>query len=236
MWTIRASDERGVMRDERKRRSSFVVHHSPFARSRGFTLVEGLLAAAVLGVATVAVVGPIMAARQQSASIAGDAAALALARQLMEEIAAKPYADPDDGNIILGPEATEPSRAYFDNVDDYHGYTDSTQTLRTVDGQNAALAMEATVNATTVTTEPPTEELPSPSPTPAPQQRKLEFARRVSVEYRAGPQGPKVAAGDFAVVTVRVTHVKDPSDNVSANGNDEGVELSGLVTRVSLRK
>lgn len=165
------------------------------------------MAAAVLGMATVAIVGPIVTARQQTEAVAGVGAALALARQLMEEVAAKPYADPDDGNILLGPDAGETSRDLFDNVDDYHGYSDATKSLRSVDGDTVE-----TVNATRA---------------PA-----VAFARRVTVEYRAGPTGPSVAVGDFALITVSVK----PVDEKGAAVAGEGVELSGLVTRVSLRK
>jgi type II secretory pathway pseudopilin PulG len=172
-------------------------------RSSGFTLLEGLMAAAVLGIATVAVVGPIMTTRQQREAVAGVSEALGLARQLLEEIAAKPYADPDDGNILLGPDPMESSREWFDNVDDYHGYADTTSSLRTLSGTSLSGTADGSAH----------------------------YARRVTVEYRAGPDGPAVAAGDFALVRVWVG---------PENGKDEGVrggvELSGLMTRVSLRK
>ena len=155
-----------------------------------------MLASAVLGVATVAVVGPIMAARQQTEAVAGASEGLALARQLLEEIAAKPYADPDDGNIIRGPDAMESGRDLFDNVDDYHGYADATTAMRMLSGPVVATAADGS-----------------------------KYSRHVTVEYRAGPGGPAVAVGDFALVTVSVK---------PENGQD--VELSGLVTRVSLRK
>ena len=154
-----------------------------------------MLASAVLGVATVAVVGPIMAARQQTEAVAGASEGLALARQLLEEIAAKPYADPDDGNIIRGPDAMESGRDLFDNVDDYHGYADATTAMRMLSGPVVATADGS------------------------------KYARHVTVEYRAGPGGPAVAVGDFALVTVSVKPEKG-----------QEVELSGLVTRVSLRK
>lgn len=169
------------------------------------------MAAAVLGMATVAIVGPIMTARQQTDAVAGINAALALARQLMEEVASKPYADPDDGNILLGPEAGETSRELFDNVDDYHGYADATRTLRSVRGETVETASKAVTD---------------------PAAPAMAFARSVKVEYRAGPTGPTVAVGDFAMVTVSVKPVDEKGVAVAGGG----VELSGLVTRVSLRK
>ena len=60
----------------------------------------------------------------------------------------------------------------------------------------------------------------------------MAFARSVKVEYRAGPTGPTVAVGDFAMVTVSVKPVDEKGVAVAGGG----VELSGLVTRVSLRK
>lgn len=206
MWTTRRNDERGTRNDERSARalcgSSLIAPHSSFPSRSGFTLIEGLLAAAVLGVATVAVVGPIMAARQQTEAVAGVSDAIALARQMLEEIAAKPYADPDDGNIILGPDPLENSRSLFDNVDDYHGYTDTTSSIRTVQGESLTTTEAAQA-----------------------------YDRAVTVEYRAGPAGPAVAVGDFAMVRVSVRRA-----NESDVGAGNAVELSGLVTRVSLRK
>jgi hypothetical protein len=62
-----------------------------------------------------------------------------LAAALMEEIVAKPFADPDlPLTFGLGPEAGEASRTGFDNIDDYHGLAESVGALRGPDGVSLA--------------------------------------------------------------------------------------------------
>lgn len=92
--------------------------------SRGFSLAESMIAVVILAVAVTAVAGVLHAARSQSAITADASTAQELARQLMEEITSRPYADPD-GPSRLGPEAGETQRVLFDNVDDYHAYADT---------------------------------------------------------------------------------------------------------------
>jgi prepilin-type N-terminal cleavage/methylation domain-containing protein len=101
---------------------------------RGFTLTESLIASVLLAVTVVGLCG-VLAATQQNAA-AGEELATGhmLARQLMEEIGSKPFGDPSDGSLVLGPEPDETSRALFDNTDDYHGYRDSTGALVMADG------------------------------------------------------------------------------------------------------
>jgi len=141
----------------------------------GFTLAESLVASVILAVAAIAIVAPIMAARQQTAAADTTSEALSLARQLLEEITAKPFSDPTDGNTVLGPEADETGRSLFDNVDDYSGYSDSSSGLSMLSGVG--------VNPTS----------------------SVQYTRTVSVEYRASPSSPAVSSGDFALVTVTVT-------------------------------
>ncbi len=38
---------------------------------------------------------------------------------------ALPYADPDDESTTLGPEAGETGRTLYDNVDDFHGFSET---------------------------------------------------------------------------------------------------------------
>jgi len=79
------------------------------------------MAVAAIAVAVVAGQGQALAALRQTR-------ASALGESLMDEIAALPYADPS-GTSIPGPEAGETSRSLFDNMDDYHGYTEAAGTL-----------------------------------------------------------------------------------------------------------
>lgn len=90
----------------------------------GFTLVEAIMGLAVLSVAVLAVNYAVVAG-QSHASIGDDAMrAVDLAQDLMEEILALPYQDPD-GTSALGPEVDETNRSSFDNTDDFHGYTET---------------------------------------------------------------------------------------------------------------
>jgi len=93
---------------------------------RGFTLAESLIASVVLAVSVVGIMGPLSATYQQTRNQEESRIAVSLGRQLLDEISSKPFVDPSDFSTTLGPEADETSRAAFDNIDDYHGYHDST--------------------------------------------------------------------------------------------------------------
>jgi type II secretory pathway pseudopilin PulG len=97
--------------------------HSPARRRPGFSVLEGLVASAVLAIAVVGVAGP-LAASSQHASVARErGGALALARQLMEQIAAHPLVN--GAPTPLGPQLPyEDSPAKYDTVGDFHGYQD----------------------------------------------------------------------------------------------------------------
>jgi Tfp pilus assembly protein PilV len=90
--------------------------------SHGFTLAESLLAAVVLAIAVIAVAATFSASHAQSSAVQAKSAAVAMATQLMEEIAAKPLVET---NTTAG-WPTETNRVKFDSVRDYDGYTDST--------------------------------------------------------------------------------------------------------------
>jgi MSHA pilin protein MshD len=96
-------------------------HHE---RGRGFTLAEALLAAAILALAITAITMPFAAGAANEQVDGRQTLAVALAQEMMEEILAKPFDDPQ-GASSPGPETGETSRNRFDNVDDYHGYTET---------------------------------------------------------------------------------------------------------------
>ena len=98
------------------------------AKTRGFTLAEVLIAAAILSFVTLGIVQAVSAGQSRTLDSLKRARADALAEVLLEEILSKPYADPDETGAI-GPEGDEASRAAFDNVDDYHGYMESAGAL-----------------------------------------------------------------------------------------------------------
>ena len=158
----------------------------------GFTLAEALLASVVLAVAVLGISQLTGASSQQSEALRQDSRAVALARELMEEIASKPFTDPSIANANeeyqLGPDTGETSsRSTWDNVDDYHNFTDQVS--------NTGSTLKTASGATVVD--------PSKYATET-------FTRSVKVEYRTSPSGSAVTAGptqpaDFALVTVTVT-------------------------------
>jgi len=97
-------------------------------RIQGFTLVEVLVASAILSFVTLGIVQAVSAGQARTLDALKRARAQALAEVLLEEILAKPYADPE-GETTFGPDSGEASRADFDNIDDYHGYLEPAGTL-----------------------------------------------------------------------------------------------------------
>ncbi|HEY7115474.1 MAG TPA: hypothetical protein VH475_02745 [Tepidisphaeraceae bacterium] len=145
-------------------------------RAAAFSVVEGLIASTVLAIAVVGIAGPLGAASQQARIVRERGAALSLARELLEEIAAKPLCDAG-GACHLGPEtgSGETDRSKYDSADDYNGYADSTKELWNLSHQRVAF-----------------------DPT-------VIYTRKVAVEYRASANGAAASSGDFALVTVTVT-------------------------------
>jgi type II secretory pathway pseudopilin PulG len=92
---------------------------------RGFTLAEALIASVVLALSVVGIASALACSSQQS--IATDQAAIttALGKQLLEEIAAKPF--PITG-VTTNPGWSDGNhnRATYDDAADYNGYSDST--------------------------------------------------------------------------------------------------------------
>ncbi len=101
----------------------------PRARSlRGFTLLEALLSLVLVGMVVVAALSALGSALAIEQLVAERGHGLGICRQLMAEILRQPYADPDGGPLVLGPDASEVgdgSRALWDDVDDYDGWSAS---------------------------------------------------------------------------------------------------------------
>jgi MSHA pilin protein MshD len=93
---------------------------------RAFTALEALIAAAILSFLTAAVSGALMAGRAQSKLARDTLTASFLAQSLMDEIMRLPFGDPL-GYSSFGPDNGQ-TRTTFDNIDDYHGYTDGAGT------------------------------------------------------------------------------------------------------------
>ena len=96
--------------------------------AQGLTLPEALLATAVLAFAVIAVTQAIVAAQTQAEDALVQQRAMSLAEAMLEEILSLPYADPEDIDVA-GPDTGETTRQLFDNMDDYHGYSEAVGAL-----------------------------------------------------------------------------------------------------------
>jgi type II secretory pathway pseudopilin PulG len=100
------------------------------ARWHGFTLVEAMTAVTLVATAGTAMLFSVSTAMQASAASRGSSQANMLAKELMTEISACQWADPSEPSH-WGPETDEmakPTRASFDDLDDYDGWSDAPQT------------------------------------------------------------------------------------------------------------
>ena len=118
-------------------RTSSIDSRRLLQRNRGFSVAEAMMASTLLAIAVVGIAGPLGAACEQSRMGDERGAALVLARELMEEIVAKPLCD-GGTTCHLGPESGETSRSKFDSADDYHLYHDSTTELKDLANQTLA--------------------------------------------------------------------------------------------------
>ncbi len=88
------------------------------------TLYEAMLAAMILAVVAVAASQAIVAGQMQTYDAMHRQRALTLADSLVDEILRLPYDDPN-GASTPGPESGESTRSAFDNIDDYHGFSEA---------------------------------------------------------------------------------------------------------------
>lgn len=116
------------------------------ATRTGFTLVECLVASVYLSIAVAGIAGALTFAMEQDVQLDTDSAALSLGRQLMEEIAARPFEAPVTGDHA-GWNAGNADKSTYDNVADYDGYTDST-TAGAVNGQGTSAVRHLTFTRT----------------------------------------------------------------------------------------
>lgn len=98
-------------------------------RAAGLSLIESMFAVAILAVGTAAVCETVVSGHKATYEALRDARGQLLSEALMEEILSKPYADPE-GLTTIGPDAGETARALYDNIDDYHGYTDGPTNIK----------------------------------------------------------------------------------------------------------
>jgi prepilin-type N-terminal cleavage/methylation domain-containing protein len=94
-----------------------------FTNKHGFTLTEAMMAVVVLGIAAASLLLPFISGAAVRAEGINRTLAARLAGDLMEQILRLPFHDPDGGTSV-GPELGETGPATFDNLDDYHDYTE----------------------------------------------------------------------------------------------------------------
>jgi Tfp pilus assembly protein PilV len=91
-------------------------------KNSGFLLLEAMIASVILAVAAVGIVSLLLAAREQQIAMREQSTAVLLAKQLMEEIAAKPF----------GTATPAEPRAQITMANQYNGYTDTTAGITTL--------------------------------------------------------------------------------------------------------
>ena len=99
------------------------------------TLFESLVAVLLVGIAATAFCSALVAGTHQNQAAVQYVVATDLAAALMNEIVAKPFADPDLPLVFTpGLEAGEVSRIGTDNIDDYHNQIEDAGGLRAFKG------------------------------------------------------------------------------------------------------
>jgi hypothetical protein len=96
-------------------------------RQRGLSVVETLIAMAVLGLVVSAITESVVTGQMHMHAGLHAQRANMLLQDLMEQVVALPYDDPNDDDTVsaIGPEPSELDVLDFDNADDYHGYSES---------------------------------------------------------------------------------------------------------------
>ncbi len=147
-------------------------------KQRGFTLAEAMMAVVVLSIASAGVLLPFSSGAAVQAEGMRRTLGSRLASNLIEEIVTRPFHDPDGSTYDYnpGPEAEETTFGEFDNLDDFHGYSEPQGQVKDADG--------------TVFTDP----------------AYINFSRNASCEYVYVPQESGTTAPKFILITVQVQY------------------------------
>jgi hypothetical protein len=115
-----------------------MFHRYPKSVRRGLTMAEIVVSTAIVGVMTVAALESVNMVYRTRRENANRLTGPGLAQELMAEVLAMPYEDPQNPGGAIGIDAGESSsaRSTFDDVDDYNVWTSSDTKLR--DGSTAA--------------------------------------------------------------------------------------------------
>ena len=141
----------------------------------------------MLATAVVSLAGALSISSSQSTAMDVDAHALALARQLVEEVAARPF-DPPAAGDVPGWSGGNRVKSTYDNVADFDGYGDT---------------IAPSVVATLATTDRMTRAA------------RTGYRRVVAFEYRATPAGSAALAGNLGLVTVTVQPDEDGAQPIT---------------------
>lgn len=106
----------------------------------GFTLVECMIALAILGMAMGAILTPIDAAIQQKTRAMKQTMAVMLAEQFIEECVSQDLWSHDAEWPTLGPSGDETWRDDYDEVSDYHHVTETADQFGVVHGMQLGAA------------------------------------------------------------------------------------------------
>lgn len=119
-------------------------------RARGFTLIEALIASAVLSFVVAATTQAITAGQTHTYTALHAGRAVQLADAMLEEVLSKPRSDPDGGEGI-GPDDGENARGDFDDLDDYAGFTEQAGAISDAAGELYSDPFQRFVRSVSVT-------------------------------------------------------------------------------------
>ncbi|MFH1777102.1 MAG: hypothetical protein ABH952_06050 [Candidatus Omnitrophota bacterium] len=93
--------------------------------SKGLTFLEIIIALSLFTIALLGIFQMFNMALNAGYRATQETIATNLARGLMNEIMSKNFEDPMEPGTDIGPNTEEITRSHFDDVDDYHGLTES---------------------------------------------------------------------------------------------------------------
>ncbi len=158
-------------------------------RQQGFTLAEAMITVVVLSIAAAGVLLPFSSGAVVRAEGLRRTLGARLASDLIEKIVTRPFHDPDGSayDYSPGPDAGETTSGQFDNLDDFHGYSELQGQIK--DAGGTLFADPAYAN----------------------------FSRYVTCEYVTVPQQPLQSEPEkcnFVLVTVQVYYSGKPIANI----------------------
>ncbi len=130
-------------------------------RRTAISLVESVVALTVVSVILVVALQTVAASRETAVSTRQRAIDTLLAQDLLEEILSLPYEDPNAPGGPIGPEVGESaaSRAEFDDVDDYNGWSAKPPQRKDGSKLNQFADSRRDVRVVWITTTPPVTEV-----------------------------------------------------------------------------